>query len=311
MNKVFKVVLAVMFAATMMSLQGCSEPVPPGYLGKVITPKGIKPETYETGRASVWWRERLILIQTASVLRPAPVHVIMDDHYKDNNGEHNRIGLAMDFTINIRYRLNTNKNVINSMMKDMKLGKGVNRVDTSFIYNKYGKMVVSRVSREILGKYTPEEVLQNLPKINKSLFKGIKSGLDNSPLIVSSVSLGPISLPEVITDRINKNKKTELSIVSKQAQQKIDMLKKRNEVELAKQQAVKDAIDAKSLANQNRILNKSITPEVLELRRLQLQEKQIGMMKDTLSKGGSNAVFVPYDALGNNGLNNRMFNKQH
>lgn len=307
MKNLFKVVCAMMFAAAMVSLTGCTQPVPPGYIGKIITPKGVQPEVYETGRVSVWGRDRLVLIQTASVLRKAPVTVIMNDRYSDKNGIHDRIGLEMNFIINIRYRLNTDKKVITSMMKDMKLDSNVDSIDTSYIYDKYGDMVVGRVSREILGKYTPEEVLQNLPTINKKLFNTIKGSLDASPLIVSSVSLGPVSLPGIITKRINKNKETELSTAEKQAKQKIDMLQKRNETELAKQQAVKDAIDAKSLANQNRILNQSITPEVLELRRLQLQEKQIDMMKQSLTSGSNNAVFVPYDALGNNGLNNRMF----
>lgn len=307
MKNLFKAVCAMMFAAAMVSLTGCTQPVPPGYIGKIITPKGVQPEVYETGRVSVWGRDRLVLIQTASVLRKAPVTVIMNDRYSDKNGIHDRIGLEMNFIINIRYRLNTDKKVITSMMKDMKLDSNVDSIDTSYIYDKYGDMVVGRVSREILGKYTPEEVLQNLPTINKKLFNTIKGSLDASPLIVSSVSLGPVSLPGIITKRINKNKETELSTAEKQAKQKIDMLQKRNETELAKQQAVKDAIDAKSLANQNRILNQSITPEVLELRRLQLQEKQIDMMKQSLTSGSNNAVFVPYDALGNNGLNNRMF----
>lgn len=307
MKNLFKAVCAMMFAAAMVSLTGCTQPVPPGYIGKIITPKGVQPEVYETGRVSVWGRDRLVLIQTASVLRKAPVTVIMNDRYSDKDGTHDRIGLEMNFIINIRYRLNTDKKVITSMMKDMKLDSNVDSIDTSYIYDKYGDMVVGRVSREILGKYTPEEVLQNLPTINKKLFNTIKGSLDASPLIVSSVSLGPVSLPGIITKRINKNKETELSTAEKQAKQKIDMLQKRNETELAKQQAVKDAIDAKSLANQNRILNQSITPEVLELRRLQLQEKQIDMMKQSLTSGSNNAVFVPYDALGNNGLNNRMF----
>lgn len=307
MKNLFKAVCAMMFAAAIVSLTGCTQPVPPGYIGKIITPKGVQPEVYETGRVSVWGRDRLVLIQTASVLRKAPVTVIMNDRYSDKDGTHDRIGLEMNFIINIRYRLNTDKKVITSMMKDMKLDSNVDSIDTSYIYDKYGDMVVGRVSREILGKYTPEEVLQNLPTINKKLFNTIKGSLDASPLIVSSVSLGPVSLPGIITKRINKNKETELSTAEKQAKQKIDMLQKRNEAELAKQQAVKDAIDAKSLANQNRILNQSITPEVLELRRLQLQEKQIDMMKQSLTSGSNNAVFVPYDALGNNGLNNRMF----
>jgi len=180
------------------------------------------------------------------------------------------------------------------------------------VYQKYGNMVVGRVSREILGSYTPEEVLGNLEAINASLDSKVKEALKNSPLIISSVSLGPISLPKVIQERINKNKEVELSEAEQRSQQKINMLKKRNEIELAKQQAERERIDALSLAKQNEILNDSITPEVLELRRLQLEEKRIEMQREVLAKGlenGNSSVFIPNGSLDTPGASNRMYQK--
>lgn len=309
MKNVIFVILALFGAFTMT---GCTEPVPPGTVGKIITTNGITDEVYEPGRPTVMGRDRLILIETASELRPAPVSVIMADRRVNEKGEEtHEPGLKMDFRVNIRYRINTNPSDLNAVLSDMSL-EGVNRISAQQVYNKYGNMVVGRVSREVLGNYTPEEVLGNLETINRMLDKEIKDALASSPLIVSSVSLGPISLPNVIQERINKNKNVELSEAEKRAQQKIDLLEKQNEIELARQQAIREEVDARSLANQNDILNKSITPEVLELRRLQIREKEIEMQREVMREGlakGNSSVFFPYGAIDDVGLNNRTFAK--
>lgn len=302
--------LTAVFAMVFMS--GCTEPVPPGTIGKIITVNGITKEIYEPGRPTVWGRDRLILVETSSELKPAPVSVIMADRRTDGDGNsRHEAGLKMDFTVNIRYRINTSPQDVNAILSDMSL-EGVDRISAKQVYQKYGNMVVGRVSREVLGRYTPEEVLGNLESINTALDSEIKTALENSPLIVSSVSLGPISLPSVIQERINKNKEVELSEAERRAQQRIDLLQKQNEIELARQQAVREKIDAQSLAEQNRILNASVTPEVLELRRLQLEEKRIEMEREVLREGlskGNGSVFIPYGAMDSVGANNRMFSK--
>lgn len=299
----------LMFALAV--LVGCTEPVPPGYLGKVVTVEGVSPEQYGVGRATVWGRDRLILIETSSVLRAAPVQVIMADRVTSDDGtvEH-RIGLGMDFTVNVRYRIDTSaKTAITALLQDMTLGQDIKVIGADQVYNKYGNMVVGRVAREVLGEYTPEEVLGSLVAINEILDARVKTALETSPLQVSSVSLGPITLPQLIVDRINKNKETELSEFEKSAQQKIDMLEKRNQIALAQQQAIREEIDAMSLANQNGILKDSITPEVLRLRELQVREKEIEMMASNLSTGTNNTVFVPYGAVDSTAAQMRMFQK--
>lgn len=304
-----KLILAGLLA-TLALLTGCSEPIPPGYIGKIITKEGVTPEIYGVGRATVTGRDRLVLLETSSVRRAAPVRVIMADRVTNEAGElEHRIGLEMDFKVNVRYRLRTDAKVINAMLQDMRLDSSVHSIGVQQVYDKYGNMVVGRVAREVLGKYTPEEVLGHLPEINQTLDAHIKAALKDSPLHIASVSLGPVQLPKVITDRINANKDTELSEAQRRAQQKIDLLEKQNEIELATQQAVREEVDAQSLANQNRILNASITPEVLRLRELQIREREIDMMREALVKGKANTVFIPYGAVDSAGAQFRMFQK--
>lgn len=309
-----KKIIASIAVVAAVAMTGCTrvETVDPGYVGKVISNSGVHPELYETGRHRLddfgRDQERMIKIDVSSVLRKAPVTVIMADFDVDEAGNKTqRIGLDMDFLVNLRYRLRNDENTINSMLKDMTLDRGVNLITAEQIYNKYGNMIVGRVSREVLGQYTPEEVLDNLDLINKTLDQKINQAFQATPLIASSVSLGPIQLPPVITDRIQKNKDTELKEAERRAQQKIDLLDKQNEIELARQQAVREKIDAQSAAEQNRILAESASPSVIKLRELDIRKQEIEMMREALTSGSASSIFIPYGAIDNTGAQMRMF----
>lgn len=310
-----KLILSLIAVATMVFMSGCEyQTIPPGYVGKIIDNNGIHPEIIEPSRVKldVWGlnKERLIYIDVSTVHRPADVKVIMADRHTTKNGDiQQRIGLDMDFIVNVRYRLRDDEDTINAMLKDMRLSSDVSVIKAEEIYNKYGNMIIGRVAREILGQYTPEEILDSLDEINKSLHASVQKAFQSTPLIAAEVSLGPITLPNVITARIQKNKDTELKEAERLAQQKIDLLDKQNEIELARQQAVREEIDARSLANQNAILAKSITPEVLRLRELAIREKEIEMMRDSLVKGNS-TVFIPYGAVDSAGAQFRMYNEK-
>lgn len=306
MKKISTVLISMM---AVFALSACDRvQVNPGEIGKKLSTSGIEPEVYESGRYWVKWNDRMIKIDTNSVLRSADVNVIMADFDLSDTGESTqKIGLDMDFIINIRYRMKSGGEVIDAMLRDMRL-EGVDRISAEQMYNKYGALIVGQVSREVLGKYTPEEVLDNLDEINATLKQKVQEGFQTTPLIASDVALGPISLPKVITDRVRANKDTELSEAQARAQQRIDLLEKQNQIELAEQQAVKEEIDARSLANQNAILAASASDEVIRLRELEIRRLEIEMMGQVGGSNG-NTVFFPYGAMESLGMQNRMFSQ--
>ena len=308
MKKTFGALIITLMSV--LALSGCYQQVNPGQVGKKVTPSGIQEQILETGRHMIWWNQRLISIDVATVLRQAPVNVIMADYGINDSGEvEQRIGLDMDFIVNLRYSLKNDPSTINAMMRDMTLDNRVNNISAEQMYTKYGNMIIGRVTREVLGKYTPEEVLDNLDEINKVLQSRVQSAFQETPLVAHSVSLGPIKLPSVITQRIQTNKDTELSESQARAQQRIDLLERQNQIQLARQRAIQEEVDARSLANQNEILASSTTPEVIRLRELENQRLQIEMMREVAGRNG-NTIFLPYDAMSSVGAQTRMFNNQ-
>ena len=303
-----KITLVLVALISVFYLAGCSTQVDPGFVGKKVKSSGVQPDLYETGR--VWhmpFFTRVVQIDVSSHLREAPVNVIMADRSVNEAGEEVQgIGLDMDFLVNVRYRIKEDEDTVNAALRDMQLSSDTDMIAGETFYHKYGRIVVGRVTREVLGQYTPEEVLENLSTINATLQSKMRAELEQTPLIFSEVSLGPVTLPQVISERIQQNKDTELSEAQARAQQKIDLLEKQNQIELARQQAVREEVDAQSLARQNEILAESITPEVLRLRELQMREREIDMMREVIPQAGS-SIFLPYGAQDSTGAQMRMF----
>lgn len=307
-----KKLLSAILITGAIAMTGCSEYVPPGYNAVKITKDGIQPEVYGQGRVTMnpLSRQKLIKIQTASELRQAPVEVIMTDRTTDKNGNAvQSLGLKMDFLVNVRYRLSEDPKTVRSMLQDMKID-GVDMIDTVQVYNKYGNMVVGRITREVLGQYTPEEVLANLEVINQTLDFKIKEALNKaSPIVISSVSLGPVSLPNVIQNRIDKNKEAELSLIEKSIDQQKKLLDEANMKALADERKAREKTEAQSLADQNRIIGNSLSPKLIEFRKIQLRELEIEMMREALKTGNNNTIFIPYGAQDTTAAQMRMYQK--
>ncbi len=147
--------------------------------------------------------------------------------------------------------------------------------------------VVRDVTRNIVGKYTAEELPIKRNEIAAQITTGIKDRIDSQPgqpVELLAVQLRRIVLPQKIKDQILR-----VQIAKQQAQQA------RYEVERAKQIAQKNAalaqgdadarkiraqgqadavkIEADANAYANKELGKSVTPNLLKLKQLEVQGK--------------------------------------
>lgn len=147
--------------------------------------------------------------------------------------------------------------------------------------------VVRDVVRNVVGKYDAE----SLPMIRDKIATEIESGLNknignlkNTPVILQSVQLRDIILPQKVKDQIERVQ------IAKQEVQKAEQ-----EVQKAKQEALKKAAEAEGVANQARIeaqgkadaitinanaqakanllIAKSLTQKLLELEQIKVQSK--------------------------------------
>jgi len=279
-------IFILIFTCALVS--GCSfETVPPTAKGKILTTSGYQPDILSPGKYTLWGRDELIVLQTNTGVYKEKVKVVLSDK------------LTLSAEVRFRGRISGDKNIINSMFNDIIPG-GDNIVSFDEVYRVYGAMAIRNKTREVISSYTVEDVHKNYARLSKEIGKALVKTLESTPLEISDIAIGNIAYPKVVTDAINAAKERDLAIKKEQAQAKIELVRKKNERILAEANYQIDITNAKAIRDKNKIIGEGVTPELIELRRLEVLEK--------MSENKS-AVFMPVEAMASTGAQVRMFNK--
>lgn len=277
--------LCGVMAASMLT--GCGfYTVPPASKGKILSTSGYSVDVKETGKYLLWGRDEMVVLDTSTQVMSEPISVKMKD------------SLTLQFQVRFRTRIAGNDKVINAMFNDITHDNY--QVSLNKVYSVYGKDVVQSVARSVVGKYNTEEVAVNFDKITQDLHKELTNRMQGSPLEVSNITLANIDYPDVIDKAIEAQQERKLAIETESNQQAIEMVKKTNELDLAKADYEIRMTRARALRDENKTTAEGLNSMLLEYRRLEVLE--------ALSKN-NNAVFVPYEGLGSSGVSNRMFSK--
>jgi hypothetical protein len=278
---------AALAMVAVIALQGCSfEVIPPAFKGKVLTTTGYNKEILEPGKTTLWGRDELVLLETGTRTVAETITVKMEDK------------LDLTFDVKFRTRIGGNEKVLNAMFNDIQVKD--KRVTLQQVYGVYGLDVVQSTARSVVGKYKTEEVGANFDTITSELAERLTKAMVNSPLEVSNITLGGLRYPEVITSAIEKQSERRLAIETETNQQAIETTKRTNQLALAQLDRDIELTKARTLRDSNAITADGLSPMLLAYKALDVQAQ----MAENKA-----AVFVPYEALGNTGLSQRIFNK--
>lgn len=123
------------------------------------------------------------------------------------------------------------------------------------------------------------------------------------PLEISSVAVGNIQYPDVVTKAIEAAEERRLAIAKEEANREIELTKKENDRLIAEADYQVRMTKAKSVRDENRMLSEGITPQLLELKRIEVQQT----LAEKATAGST--VYVPVEFGQSNGVSNRMFSK--
>lgn len=147
--------------------------------------------------------------------------------------------------------------------------------------------VVRDIVRNVVGNYTAEELPTKRNEIAQKIQAGIETevnSLEGQPVLLQSVQLREIVLPEKIKEQIERvqiaNQESERVryevLRAKQEAEKKAALAKgeadRNRIE-AQGRADAVAIEAKAQAQANKVIANSLTPKLLQMQQIQVQGK--------------------------------------
>jgi hypothetical protein len=248
---------------------------------------GYEAGTLEPGKYTLWGRDKLITLQTNTQTYKETVNVVLQDK------------LTLHVDIRFRGRIAGSDVVIDSMFNDIVAGDD-DLIVFNDVYGIYGRMAVRNVTREIIGQYSVEDVHKNYSRLSEEIGKALLPALQGTPMEISDIALGNIAYPKVVTDAINAAKERDLAIKKEEAQAKIDLTKKKNEQVLAKADYDIEVTKAKTVRDSNKILGQSITPQLLDLKRLEALK---------LMAENERAVFMPVEAMTSTGAQMRIYQK--
>jgi len=287
-------ILKMMFMVFVLaSIVGCSyETVPQGTKGKILDRGGFQPEVYTPQRVNVGLHGGLVLVETVTKTINEPITIRMKDD--------------MNLTANIRFqlRMGNKEKSLNAVFNDIK-PQDNKTITLMQVYGVYGKMIVNKVAREVLSSYNIGDVQANFAKISADIYSQVKIEFIPTPLIISDVALGKLDYPEVIDNAILAAAKRNLEITQAEADVAVKLTEIAGKEKVAKGEYRIKMQEAKRISDFNKMIAKGITPALLELRKLEVQEALVGAIED----GDTTTIFIPYGSENSIGVQNRMFSK--
>lgn len=290
-----RVLMAIFGVACISLMVGCGwDRIPPAHKGKVLTGAGYQAEVLAPGREFLWAWQDMILLDMSVQTFSEKMTVILRDR------------LELSFDVKFRASLRNDPNIINSMFNDIKVDRKRGLVDLPTVYRIYGQMVIENKSREVLNKYTSEEVYNNYGNISSELADAIIPELAATPLQLENVIIAGMQFPDVVTDAITVAKERELDIQRERAQNEIDLLKKENERALAEAEYQTRMTTAKTIRDENRTIAEGITDDLLRYYQIEVQKE----FASHAGKDGS-MTFIPIESLSTTGGSVRAYNSDN
>jgi len=271
----------MLLIATVVFMSGCHERVPQGTKGKVLDRGGFEPEIYPPSRVYTGLHGRLILVETVTHTVNETVTVRM----KDN----------MNLVAQVRFqlRLSDDPRSLNAVFNDIRPANGGNVIYLRQVYNVYGKMLVNKITREVLSQYNIGDVNKNFNHISADIYRGTVRAFKPTPLIITDVALGKLKYPKVIDDAIMAAAKRELEIKQAQADVEVRLTELRGKEKVAEGEYRIAMQKAKRTRDYNKMIAEGVTPALIELQKLEVQEKMV----DAVMKN-KNAIYIPMDMFG-------------
>lgn len=267
MKTLFKTFIVAIFATFIMT--GCNVQIPQGTVAKVLGPTGFQPEIYPPGVVNIdnglfttaKKEERLILVETTTEKFSEPIKVLLKDK------------LELKFEVVFRGRNTTDPKRLNAMFNDIKLTG--NKITTQQVYETYGKMIIMNTARAVVSRYNVDEVNVNYQRITSELYQELLPKLKTIPMDISDVTIGAIEYPISVTSAIEAANKRRMEITTQEAQTQIELTKKTGQEQLAEADYRIKMLEAKRIRDYNEMTAKGITTELITLRKLELQDKEL------------------------------------
>jgi regulator of protease activity HflC (stomatin/prohibitin superfamily) len=272
-------------------------------VGKVLTKNGYAPNTIPPSKfrlPACWFPgavcDQLVLLEASDTAITEKMTVFMPED-------------KLNLTVEVRGTLaiETDPATVDSLFSRI-TSQPTNDWDTKMIgsrqvYMTYGEQALRGVVRSEITKYTIADIMSNREAIGQSIHAALveKLAQTNTPIRVSRFELADLQPPQVIIDAQEAAAERDIAVQKAEADARVSMVEAERALEVAKKERLVEREKAEAIAEQNEIAAASITPQLLEYRRLEVQERVMSSLANSKNEG---LIVVPLDTSSINSTTN-------
>lgn len=257
MNRSIKVTLSI---AAIAILSACTK-VPAGNVGVKFDlyggDKGVTGEVVGPGKYWLGWNEEMYLFPTFTQNTVWTKDSVHGSETDESITFQDKEGTQINADVGISYAIKADK----ADTVFQKYRKGVDEITDTYVRNMVRDAINSETSTmDVADVYGPGK-----EKLMSNVTERVRLQVTDIGIIVEKIYwIGAMRLPPTITTAINS--KIEATQKAQQTQ---------NEVERTRAEAEKRLIESRSQAEANRVLNASITSDLIRLKELEVQQTAI------------------------------------
>ncbi len=254
----------IITAALFWMTAGCTERVPPGYVGMVMQPGGLTGVALAPGNHSCYGRDKLVIIETKEATITEKLRVLCKDD------------LNFGFDVKVRSRLRSSdgaaiKDVLNRQGSNIVWNGGVGVLKYDFLYQTYVQPESRSISRMVVSQYETTQIRENRAAIQKAIHAALAQALKGTPMELAAVQTSNFDYPAVITAAVERKRQKEIEIKEEEAKQAMELLKAENRLKVAQKLKAARAAEAEAEAAYVAILGRALTPSFLRLKEIEAQ----------------------------------------
>jgi hypothetical protein len=293
---------ALATAAAVMALTACGAKVevPPAHVGKILTKNGYAPDTVPPSKFRLPWCwaycDKLVLLQASDAGFTEEMTVFMPDD-------------KLNLTVEVRGTMSvpTSQGFVDALFDRLVSSETdnshVNIIRANMVYATYGQPALRGIIRSEITKSTIAEVLKNREVIGQNIHAAIREKMEETrtPLIISRFELADVQPPAVIVKAQEAAAERDIAVQKAEADARVAIVEAERALEIAKKDRLVEREKAEAIAEQNEIAAASITPQLLEYRRLEVQERVMRSLANSKNEG---LIVVPLDTSSINSTTN-------
>lgn len=255
--------MRLIIVAVLLLVTGCTERVPPGFIGMRMTSKGLGSNILAPGNHDVYGRDRLILVESQEPTMSEKLNVLCKDD------------LNFGFDIKIRSHISIKdvkslKQTLDRQGANMDWSAGsVGVLKYEHVYNNYVKPAARAVARRVVSKYETTAIREHRAQIDKAIDEQVRKAMEGTPVEITSVLSSNYDYPKVITDAVEAKRKKQIQIEEEDASRAIELAKANNRMLVAQKMKAARAAEGEAEAAYIKITGNALSKQFLALRRIE------------------------------------------